>query len=785
MELSAEADIVVPDLRPLQSNGKNPPTGSFDGSLLGNNSICYQAIQRTFRNAVVRFLRERMSRLFPQDHASRIKRIFGEDWAKAEGNANLSRQNLATNTPILDDYDLLGTNHFYNVFERYYDKLFTAEAGQSPTLPKPVKPRFLGNLKAIKDGRDPLSHPVESDISFQEAQHLLYCAQEILKWMGGADEATAVAVLASQLGTQESELQVQLRRLPSEDSIYLEFVGRNLLLKELGECFSNPDNRRCLLAGDGGKGKSAAAFKFVQNMPKSSERYQVVIWLSAKKRRFREGGVSTIESPDFTCVEDAVDCLLREYGATTDDMSKPFSARRNLLLEYLDDFPAFIVADDIDTVLDDDQAVSLFTHEIPHTRSTVLLTSRRSIPGIRSLTVPGFDFTESEEFIKSRIRLYGLNSAQFTASVIKRITTTTDGSPLYMDDLLRLAKVVDIGMAIKTWEEKGGDEARKYALQREIEKLTLDARKALVAAAVQDDPISFDELKAILELSDDRLVSALSELQTLFLFPKAPAVEGEQRYQINLNTKKLVRMVEGASEFYARIDNKSKALAGKLPTIDHGIIASLIRQAYLRLNSGQQAEAETILLRAIERYPNAPDLHGFLGYVYKRSGRIADAREHFEKAFKLKSARVETYLQWVKLEIADREYSKAIDVADRALKILPDAYEIVERKAFALRQAGFDLYRGLHHEKATNMWTTAVDVISKSLKPPDILPAGERALNGSMYYTIVVCLDMLERFKERNHWLHRWEREHPDDPQVLMQKEYLMRKRGSLAHGAY
>ena len=118
---------------------------------------------------------------------------------------------------------------------------------------------------------------------------------------------------------------------------------------------------------------------------------------------------------------------------------------------------------------------------------------------------------------------------------------------------MRLAKILDIHKAIKMWTEKGGDEARKYALQREIEKLSSDAKKVLIAAAVTDDPISFAELESILELSEDRLFSALTELQTLFLFPKAPAVEGEQRYQINLNTKKLVRLVEGSTEFYARI----------------------------------------------------------------------------------------------------------------------------------------------------------------------------------------------------------------------------------------
>src|SRR6202044_3186097 len=97
--------------------------------------------------------------------------------------------------------------------------------------------------------------------------------------------------------------------------------------------------------------------------------------------------------------------------------------------------------------------------------SCVLVTSRRAIPGVRTFIVPGFNPVEAEEFIKSRIRLYGLNTATFTQTVIREIARATDGSPLYMDDLMRLMKIVDVHKAIKMWTEKGGDEARKYALQ--------------------------------------------------------------------------------------------------------------------------------------------------------------------------------------------------------------------------------------------------------------------------------------------------------------------------------
>jgi tetratricopeptide (TPR) repeat protein len=243
--------------------------------------------------------------------------------------------------------------------------------------------------------------------------------------------------------------------------------------------------------------------------------------------------------------------------------------------------------------------------------------------------------------------------------------------------------------------------------------------------------------------------------------------------------------VEGPNEFYARIETRSKALAGKLPVVGHSIVSSLIRQALLRFNAKQHAETETMLLAAIEKYPNAPDLHGVLGYVYKRMGRFADARTQFDAAFRMKSNNLDMYLHWQKLEIAEKEWSKALAVADRALKILPDSYEIVERKVYTLRQAGFDLHRGLHYEKAVKMWTEAVEEVKRRIKHPETLPAGARAFNASMYYSIVVCLDMLNQFRDRNQWLDRWEREHPDDPQVAIQKEYLTRKRGTLLVGGH
>lgn len=749
--------------------------------MIDNNSICYQGIQRVFRNSVVGFIRGRLPLVFPGDHLAQMKRLFGESWTKAAANANHAREHGGTGTAIRDDYDLLGVNHFYDIFDRFFDKLFSATAGHPAHQPRPSKPKLLGNLKQIKDCRDPLSHPVEEEVPYHEAFGLLLDAKQVLDALGLTKESVELAQLRDSLLGGRLVASSVLRQLPPQDSIYLEFVGRTGLLEQLKSHFDQSDNRRCLLAGDGGKGKSAVAYRYAQQLAHNPGRFQLITWLSAKRRRFLDGRIVTIDSPDFSTVDDAINLLLSEFGAVTDDFSKPLEERKRLLLDYLDSYPAFIVADDIDTLLDDSDVVSLFTYEIPHTQSAVLLTSRRDIPGIRSYIVKGFEKEEAEAFVNSRINLYGLDAKQFTSTIIGELIKVTDGSPLYMDDLLRLTRIIDINRALISWAERRGDDARKYALQREMERLTVDGKKVLIAAAVTDGAISYAELESILEFSEDRLLLALSELQTLFLFPKPKVVEAEQRFDINSNTKRLIQVVEGQSDFYARIERASKALKGQMPEVAPGIVGALIRQAQLRLNAGRDQDSEQILLEALQRYPQAPDLHSFLGYVYKRQGRITEARTRFESAAKLKSRRRDMYLQWFAMEIGEKEWTKAISVADRALKSLPDFYEMMERKIFAKKQAGFDLFRGMHREKAEKMWREAVADAKEYLKPPMSHGDGVAEISSDIYCAAVICLDMLGEARERNRWLDQWAKEHAGDPQLERQRQFLLQKHGSLS----
>jgi tetratricopeptide (TPR) repeat protein len=729
------------------------------------------------RNRLVDYFRIRLSEIYPQDHLERVRKPFEKEWNDLVSNANLSRQQGGTATKIRDDYDFLSVGHFYSLFDVYYDKLFSSAVLAAGNYRKPVKAKLLGNLKAIKDSRDPLSHPVSEEISFEEGFAILSDVKQVLESLGFSNDSEQISDLMRELqGFDTHEASRAICSLPTQDSIYLDFVGRRTVLDHLRELFSNRSNKRCLLAGDGGKGKSAVAYRFAQDISQMESQFKLIAWLSAKRRKFEEGKVVYIDAPDFTDLDSALDRILAHYGMLTESVEG--EEKKSRVLQLLNDFPAFLVIDDIDTVLSDTEVVALFTFDIPSTQSVVLLTSRREIPGIKKFDISGFELTETEEFIQSRIELYGLDPKVFSSSLTSELQRVTDGSPLYLDDLMRLARIVPIQKAIGMWSDKQGDEARKYALQRELEQLSADSRKVLICASLGDDPVSFAEIESILNISEDRVLAALNELQTLFLFPKPRVVEGEQRFEVNGNTRKLVRMVESTTDQYARIESRAKAIRGNLPHVGRGTISALIRQGFLLQNSGKYQEAEQLLIKAAEKYPQAADLQGFMGYFYRRLDRFTDASKHFESAYKLKSESRDTYRHWVKMEMSRKEWTNAISAADKGLKMIPHFYELHALRAESKLRSGHDLSSRLQREKAHRLWNEAIKDILSAKKSPDALLQGERQFNCQLYNTLIVCLDLVGDYKNLYAHFLLWHAEHPDDHNVGYQNEFIEKKYG-------
>lgn len=751
-----------------------------------NLIVCYEGIQRIYRNAIVRFLRLKMREAFPTDFMVKLRAPFQKDWDRTKQNALTPRNTGELSAQVSDEFDLLGVNHFFNLFDSYYDVLTNNSGAGNTEEKKREKQALLSWIKTIKNLRDPLSHPVEEDFNREDSFQILDCARRALLRLNLIEDANKVKVLSDGLFETPFSVEPQTEpledRLPPRESIVTDFVGRNKELNELRQWFSDPVSRRWALAGEGGKGKSALAYNFaVEIKLEAPKQFQTVLWLSAKKRKFLEGIATVIDNPDFSDLDSALSSLLTHYG-WIEETGNPTESKRRRVLELLNEFPAFVVVDDIDSLESENESViEFFSLHLPQTRSKILFTSRRTIFGLGGTTthISGFNDDDAQRFILSRCEIMELDPDIFNKNIIQRVIKVTEGSPLYIEDLLRLTATVKSAQeALKLWEDRGGTEARRYALGRECDLLTPNARRVLFTACVRQGAVSFAEIEAVTGSSTESITAAFQELQRLFLATKPRLMQGEHRFEVNVNTRSLVREVYGSSEEYARIQDAHRAVSEGVPRGGRGAVAGIIRQAIFLLKTLKYKEAEDLLLKAFQKYPSDPDLIGVLGFVYKswQPCRVTDAREKFIRASQLKSVNKEMYKHWCRLEIKEHEWTKTAEAAEKGLKALPEDRELLYFAGYSRGRLAKELQGGLHKGKAQKETSEARIMLEKALNAPSPRDISVSALNSDIYRALVLLCELSSDFKSMQHYFKLWRSEHPDDPDAVSEWERVSKK---------
>ena len=124
------------------------------------NTICFQAICRDYRNAVVQHVRATLSKKYPDDWEGRIQKPFQKEWDKMRQDANVRRNTGEMETALTDDADLLSVNHFFNLFDTYFEDLFPVRDGISDYDSKQQKQAVLNWAKTIKNLRGCVTNPL-------------------------------------------------------------------------------------------------------------------------------------------------------------------------------------------------------------------------------------------------------------------------------------------------------------------------------------------------------------------------------------------------------------------------------------------------------------------------------------------------------------------------------------------------------------------------------------------------------------------------------------------------
>ncbi len=770
------------------------------------NTICFEGICRIYRNAVVHHIRNTFTSKFPSNWEEMVRTPFLKEWEEIRRNADIRRQTGELAGEIKDDADLLGVNHFYNLFEKYFDELFATEPEASDDVRKQQKQAILGWTRIVKNLRDPvIGHPTEVDVARQDAFTLLDSARRILNYIDH-NASEEVAKLQEKVMSIESEpvdqvieyqRQLEASTLPSRESIVQRFVGRRSEIQELNKWLKDPFSLVWLLAGDGGKGKSSIAYQFaLETLEEPPEDLEIVIWLSAKARRLVSGQSVDVETPDFADLESALDWVLRAYGAPNIG-DQGLKAKEEECRTYLAQLPALIVLDDVDSLegRNLETVVSYFLYRTQAPKSKILLTSRRVPLGMQHTQVEGFALgsADGSTFIRSRLQLLGLDEQQFPTSVVNQILDACDGSPLFVEDLLRLCKIGEQPhAAIQKWKSEGGEAARKYALEREFEMLSEPARKALLACALYEGAASLPEIRAAAGLTAKICNDALSELQDLFLVPRPQLVQGTPRFALNSNTRRLVNEVLGTSDMATRVSSAIKSITGELQlTRAHRQqVGQFIRQAVTQVKLNEYTNAERTLLEALDLHPENPDLHGTLGWVYKSWApqvRRADARQYFERAAELKAQKEDPYRHWWEMESELREWTSAAKAAERGLQVLKVSERLSYMAGFARSQSAKDLMQQAQYGRARQESIKAQTHLKKALLDPDKVEPGQYRFHSNVHRAVVLNYENQLRISqiqqdvkgERNsiqflsRALMRWANEHPGDSNARSERQRL------------
>jgi len=211
--------------------------------------------------------------------------------------------------------------------------------------------------------------------------------------------------------------------------------------------------------------------------------------------------------------------------------------------------------------------------------------------------------------------------------------------------------------------------------------------------------------------------------------PVPRLVEGDERFEVNANTRALVQQVYRSEDEYRRLETAFRRARGAFPAVASGSRTPYVRQATLFVRTMAYEKAEAILLEALVRMPEEPGCTAFLGWVYKSwrpEPRLTDARERFTRAHQLRWSDPELYENWIQMEFDAKEWGRAAEAAHHGYRRtkLPHFAYLAGRAHHTL---GRELRRSLNHDKAKKELEAAQVLLEEAF---DATPRGQVSSGG-------------------------------------------------------
>lgn len=562
--------------------------------------------------------------------------------------------------------------------------------------------------------------------------------------------------------------------MPPPVEVVERFVGRPAELDQLSEWIVS-DSPQLMVWGYGGAGKSSLAFEFAREVREGApQNLTGVSWVSAKALEYVGGEVRS-RPADFVDRQTLVGAVLNAiYEMPVGDEG----LEEGDLLAQLHEDPILLIVDDLDTVITDEDLLEFLVHDVRATGSRVLYTSRRKAPSIRSIEIAGFSGSDLAEFVSVRAPQHDLPVDECLGWT-KAIGSVTRGYPLFIDDLLRHARLVGLKEAVSDWTHRGGDAAREYALRRQVEALGPVPREVVTTVMAADRALTTLEVGSVTGLADDDVEHGLSELLEWRLIDHVGAVDGDRPgFSMNGNTRRLVQRTYGDTTTIAGIRAKIRALQdGSRPDARNKAVAIAISQARARVLRGDVDAAIGTLKDAMTgELARDSGLHGALAWTYSRrpQDHLEDARLEFQKAAEFGSSREDTFFHWAAMErdvaegsvgkIPDQDlldqWRRVTSAADLGSRVVGPSRGLCQLSGYGHTRAGKTLLRLNEFTQAQGEFGEAISVLRRGIEAPSST-VGEVSL-GQIYRSLVYALEGSEDLEGVRQVLRDWERSGSD-----------------------
>lgn len=501
-----------------------------------------------------------------------------------------------------------------------------------------------------------------------------------------------------------------INNLPDRSFICPRFVGRKDEIDQLWAWFSDDFSHVRVLAGEGGLGKTSIAYQFAEDICAEIESgLERVLWLTAKKHQFSGISNDAIDVPEthYNTYDNLLNTLCSEFGFLDDELS---GASEKLLKKYIQQgariTPSLVVVDDVDSLSPEEQRRVLeIGFLFGGTKSRLLLTTRvnQSYSSDIAIQVSGFDWEEYKTYIETLNTQYSF--VKLTDSQLKTMFDTTAGSPLFSQSLYRLFRFMAPGNAIQEWRGEKGEDARAAALRREVEQLSPEAKRALLAATLLKE-CSFSELSEITGYSEQVLRDAIVELRSLYLLD-APRLTAEERFHVSLNTRQfIIKTKDTLAIDHVKLEHLVKNLrshGGTKISKDNAIVGAAINQAIAQIKRQLIQDALETIGAAEKKCKNHPDLLAMRArcLMQLNPAKPDEARRAARKAYEAGSKKEILYEIWYQAEWDSNHFIGAQEAADCWINISKsEDYEWLIRRAAALWNIAKELERSNHIDRA-------------------------------------------------------------------------------------